>query len=602
MGLINNLSLYPIKEVPTSSDFVIGTDAADNNKTVNFRVSALTGSSGLQNNRYKRLNFGAAFSADSSQPSIAAKINAFTNLVTPDLYVVEEDEVPMFVGYVITGNGTMATLNKYVLEGSGKGTYGAGGTVTVTDNKLILVYSEVIFESPDVTDDPNAHLESLGEIGAADFLDIINAADPKYVIEAGTNWYFDFTVSGSRKLYGFRGSNGDYGLGQTPMDSSDVFLIFDESTNTGVAGDLQQTTDLGNITKNDMIISAGDSINAKNGLYISRPSEPNQRAFIGTIQKAAGTHVGVIELSSEQAFVASIGTDGIYTADRTFTLPDENGGLIVDAPSNANSYLRYQNAWVVATLSGTGLEAVDEGSSFNDGIGYRIVGKDPTFYGDIGGFATDLSENPVISATHGATGNWSFAANRETTASGNQSVALNSRTVASGTNSFAAGTDTIASGSGSTAFGNIATASGFTSFATGYLTDASGYYTSVFGKGSTAYSAFESVFGTYNTGYTPISTSVFNSADRLFVIGNGVNSGSKSDIFTILKGGVIGIGVNNFEAFNTGELLQVKGSVKASTIKLTTLLAFADDTAAGVGGLLAGDVYTTATGEVRIKL
>lgn len=37
-------------------------------------------------------------------------------------------------------------------------------------------------------------------------------------------------------------------------------------------------------------------------------------------------------------------------------------------------------------------------------------------------------------------------------------------------------------------------------------------------------------------------------------------------------------------------------------IKITSLPVYADDTAAGVGGLTAGRIYRTSTGELRIKL
>lgn len=43
------------------------------------------------------------------------------------------------------------------------------------------------------------------------------------------------------------------------------------------------------------------------------------------------------------------------------------------------------------------------------------------------------------------------------------------------------------------------------------------------------------------------------------------------------------------------------GPVIGTTLNLT-LPEFADDTAAGVGSLVTGDLYKTATGELRIKL
>ena len=59
----------------------------------------------------------------------------------------------------------------------------------------------------------------------------------------------------------------------------------------------------------------------------------------------------------------------------------------------------------------------------------------------------------------------------------------------------------------------------------------------------------------------------------------------------------IGIGTTN-----PTEKLEVSGKIKATSINFTGLPTHADDVAAGVGGLTAGDMYKTATGELRIKL
>lgn len=59
---------------------------------------------------------------------------------------------------------------------------------------------------------------------------------------------------------------------------------------------------------------------------------------------------------------------------------------------------------------------------------------------------------------------------------------------------------------------------------------------------------------------------------------------------------------------DVNKTLPVKGSfenlgkTKADTLNLTSIDTYVDDAAAGVGGLISGDVYKTATGELRIKL
>jgi hypothetical protein len=56
--------------------------------------------------------------------------------------------------------------------------------------------------------------------------------------------------------------------------------------------------------------------------------------------------------------------------------------------------------------------------------------------------------------------------------------------------------------------------------------------------------------------------------------------------------------VRNFAVF--AEQTRVPGPVQATTLKLTDLAVFADNAAALAGGLAEGDIYRTATGELRI--
>ncbi len=121
---------------------------------------------------------------------------------------------------------------------------------------------------------------------------------------------------------------------------------------------------------------------------------------------------------------------------------------------------------------------------------------------------------------------------------------------------------------------------------------------------NTSNSAYETVIGIGATNYTPFgNTSVFDSRDRVFTVGvSGDNGVTRRDSVTVLKNAQVGIDINNFETNTTWEKLQVNGKVKASDLKLTGLPVHADEAAAIVGGLTTGDVYTTITGELRVKL
>lgn len=175
------------------------------------------------------------------------------------------------------------------------------------------------------------------------------------------------------------------------------------------------------------------------------------------------------------------------------------------------------------TLPSTGgggeLEALDEGN----GIGYRISGKDPLNYGNIGLDAVDFTTNTSVSTSIGATGFGSFAAQRGQ---------------AGGIFSSAFG---ISSASGNYSFstGFQSNSSGVESFSANRLTNADGTNSSAFGFTTTASSFAEMVVGCNSTLYTPSSQVSYNSSDRIFTVGNGLNSSNRSDALVILKNGTV---------------------------------------------------------------
>ncbi|MCB0519685.1 MAG: tail fiber domain-containing protein [Lewinellaceae bacterium] len=132
---------------------------------------------------------------------------------------------------------------------------------------------------------------------------------------------------------------------------------------------------------------------------------------------------------------------------------------------------------------------------------------------------------------------------------------------ASGLSAFVGGGDSNTAGGHFSAVGGgeINHANGYASFvgggrfnnSTGHTSfigggegnSASGSYTFIGGGlGLLSKSYSETVFGSYNTDYTPASTTSFNASDRLFVIGNGTASNTRSNAVTVLKNGKVGIG------------------------------------------------------------
>ena len=274
----------------------------------------------------------------------------------------------------------------------------------------------------------------------------------------------------------------------------------------------------------------------------------------------------------------------------------------------------------------TGLEAIDEGN----GVGYRLINKNPANYGNIGLNAVDISESNEVSTTYGATGAYSFATGSKVTASAAFSTAMGDRTISSGYGATAMGQQSEASGFFSTAIGNITTssgdystalgnnttASGSSSTAMGYYSTASGNQSTTMGNNTTASAVGATAFGNFTTASGNQSTAIgvlsvasgnqsiamgaginaqsnysigvgrFNigggnpsswiSTDPLFEVGNGAADNARNNALTILKNGRVGIGTNT-----PNVALSVKGSLNlwedTTPASLTALRIFGDE-------------------------
>ena len=163
-----------------------------------------------------------------------------------------------------------------------------------------------------------------------------------------------------------------------------------------------------------------------------------------------------------------------------------------------------------------------------------------------------------VDGTHwdaGNIGNYSIAMGRETTASGLNSTAIGRQTTASGDYSIAMGGVTTASGEFSTAMGAETTASGNYSIAMGGVTTASGLNSTAMGRAIEA-------SGDY--------TVAIALNDQ-----NGTNV-TQANTMAIM-GGKVGIGTAS----------------PGATLSIVGLSEYADNAAALVGGLIAGDLYRT---------
>lgn len=843
MTRIKNLTRFPIKEIPVVGDTVIGSDSQNNGKTVNFRIESVGGGASIiQNNRAKVINFGVASSPFDGTPLISNAINALPDLST-DYKTVLEDEIVLFEGWVFTGR-RVSTFNTYMIVGNGKGIYGENGDITLTEDDIKLVESSLVTNFPPLADDPNANIIDVGALDGTDVLTVINEEVAGFTVVAGTNWYFEGTVDGNRILYGFKGANGTYGSGNTPMTSDDIFLIFDENNPPIIEPSGLETIDEGNgnglrvigrnpdnfgniglgaidLSRSEAAsssygatgensfaqgqnvtasgyssIAAGfDSIasgtfsmslgfgstasgylstaiglnNVVSGSYSTSLGASNLHTGLygstiglGLINRSTSTAVvgqgnldytntsGSINVSTAPMFIVGNGslnagnpntvntrsdafnvlyngsvlapslTIALINADVTGKMlinkeyfqansgsslegyaesgsqllgdllinigdttgsgngneitiddvgnelqiisetgyltigdPNENGGgvfitmdnsfgvfqvqagnnginmgnggsleIIGDGlqlrPSSGGSILpnTVGQALVAVDTSGTvewanvggGTALVDEGN----GVGLVIQNQPSANVGDVGLNAVSLVFSD-IAGSFGATATDSIAIGKYATASGLEGIAIGRVATASGLQSSiaiggnASGLQSIAikgtaSGSETVAIGRFTSATNQGSTAIGYTAVSSGRFATALGYDIDALSRAEIAVGTFATTYTPADVDFFNAADRIFVVGYGQSTGSRADALTILKNGNMGVDINNFEANDTGEKLQVNGKIKAVDVNFSGLPEHADEAAAVTAGLATGDMYQTATGELRIKL
>ena len=138
-----------------------------------------------------------------------------------------------------------------------------------------------------------------------------------------------------------------------------------------------------------------------------------------------------------------------------------------------------------------------------------------------------------------ATANGAFASGKDTEATGEYSQALGYKAKANGDKSFAIGHLTIANGVTSTAMGYWTEANGDYSTSTGGGTKANGVNSTAMGYGSIASDYSSLVIGHWNLSGSTVtgSATAVNSANTLFVIGNGSQSWSKSDAFKVMANG-----------------------------------------------------------------
>jgi hypothetical protein len=201
----------------------------------------------------------------------------------------------------------------------------------------------------------------------------------------------------------------------------------------------------------------------------------------------------------------------------TITAPSYDISEITDARALITKEYADANYSGGGSGSSSGLEAIDEGN----GIGWRLIGRDPANYEPIGENALDFSDMPFPDPGKGA--------------SGNGSVAFGLFNIASGDFSFTQGVNSEASGEYAFALGNGTIASGTATFAMGGPgTEASGPYATAFGLNSVASGNYASAMGYNNTavGWNSFAAGVGNNAigTQSMAVGGGNEASGHSAV------------------------------------------------------------------------
>ncbi len=320
----------------------------------------------------------------------------------------------------------------------------------------------------------------------------------------------------------------------------------------GTAGQILQTDGAGQVNFVDAPVSAAGSIDIHSDVDTSTtpPSNGQVLSWDGSNWVPANDDTGINNTLDQAYDQGGAGAGKNITADNGAVRIDGTDGLLVTGTVGSG-----QNIDTEVTGEGTRMFFYPRKAAFRAGYTYGNKWDDSNI-GDYsiamggetkasGSYAIALGKS-VISSGYVTTalgentiasGSRATALGSYTTASNWYATAMGNSTQASGENSTAIGYHSMASGHSSIAMGVYTTASGPTSTAIGSHSTASGLFSTTIGRYTTAKSFAETTIGSYNTDYTPASINSWDTSDRLFVIGNGQDSSTKSDALIVYKNG-----------------------------------------------------------------
>ncbi len=403
---------------------------------------------------------------------------------------------------------------------------------------------------------------------------------------------------------------------------------------------------------------AGSLSQAQNGMGIGN-NNPQELLDVSGAIRIGGTVVGVPDAGSIrwngtnfQGYNGSVWVDlddsgNSNTLDQAYNEGGAGAGRQIDASDGAVRINGTDGLIVTGTFgTGAGIEATGAGTRmfFNPRkAAFRAGMVNGTEWDDanVGLRSIAFGENTIASGPYSTSmgrssiaSGWESTAIGTSTAIGNNSIAMGYYSTANQLQSTAIGSQSLADGLASSAFGRLVEANGDYSTAIGVESDAIGDYSialgidskangdystafgestnangqnsTTIGKGTKAESFIETTIGQYNSNYTPNSVTTWDSADRLFGVGNGTANFNRSDAFVILKDGNVGIGTST-----PTQLLELSGISGVDGLKFPdgTVQTTAASTTTGntlesaynQGGSGNGRQIEASSGAVRIN-
>lgn len=324
-------------------------------------------------------------------------------------------------------------------------------------------------------------------------------------------------------------------------------------------------------------IGATNYLPSLNGAAQFRTANQNDRLFV--IGNAIDTNANDVLEIGERSNALTIYKNGRMNINDAYNMPLTDGTANQVMKTDGAGNVTWQNTITANTLdqaydqggagAGKNINATNGAVRINGGDGFLVTGtiaSGSTIDAEITGTGTRMFFSPRKAAFRAGfaigtqwndvnLGSFSAAFGSGNTVSGEASAAFGSGNSvsslssaafgedndASGAFNFVAGTANVTSGENSTAIGQSLTVGGDLGVALGSSNTVNSNGGIAIGSNLEVFSGYETVLGLNSTNYVPISTSGFNTNDRLLAIGNGATIASRSNALTIYKDGRMNI-------------------------------------------------------------